>query len=185
MAREFVMGVKLALNDQFFPGISPALQATERFRSTVEAAEESLQRLSSASRTALQGLQSTSIQVDASMDAATVARIQSQVDAIRPVLTLDAVLDSSAVTRIGEQFAALTSNVNVDATIDPGAVGRINTQLEAIRPSLNLDITATQSSINDTESRLRDQLNGLDVPRRSPRRLSSRYGPSFGRRWPA
>ncbi|MEK4879338.1 tape measure protein [Paenibacillus sp. FSL R5-0908] len=164
MAREFVMGVKLALNDQFFPGISPALQATERFRSTVEAAEESLQRLSSASRTALQGLQSTSIQVDASMDAATVARIQSQVDAIRPVLTLDAVLDSSAVTRIGEQFAALTSNVNVDATIDPGAVGRINTQLEAIRPSLNLDITATQSSINDTESRLRDQLNGLDVP---------------------
>lgn len=158
------MGVKLALNDQFFPGISPALRATEQFRATVEAAEGSLQRLSDASRTALQGLHSASIQVDASMDAAAIARVQSQVDSIRPVLTLDAVLASDTVNRIGAQFAALTSNINVEATIDPGAVGRINAQLESIRPNLNLDITATQSSINQTESRLRGQLNGLDVP---------------------
>lgn len=158
------MGVKLALNDQFFPGISPALRATEQFRATVEAAEGSLQRLSDASRTALQGLHSASIQVDASMDAAAIARVQSQVDSIRPLLTLDAVLASDTVNRIGAQFAALTSNINVDATIEPGAVGRINAQLESIRPNLNLDITATQSSINQTESRLRGQLNGLDVP---------------------
>lgn len=141
MAREFVMGVKLALNDQFFPGISPALRATEDFRATVEAAEGSLQRLQDASRTALQGLQAEPIRIDAALDTGAINRVQEQMRTINPgPVQIDAALDAGAVQRVQDQLRAINQagtlqaqSLQITAVLDAGAMSQVREQLQAIR----------------------------------------------------